>query len=105
MPKKPSAARLRKNADRLVAFRNLSLVLAALGLIAYFYFEAVLSHRQLDTTTLCPAKPDSVTVLLVDVTDPMNLPQRQDFLNQLDLLVEQIPRYGKLVVAKVDPVS
>lgn len=71
----------------------------------FFYLKTVSGHRELDETTLCPAVPDSVTILVVDVTDPMNLPQRQDFLNQLDRLVDQIPRYGKLAVIKVDPVS
>lgn len=60
------------------------------------------SHRSLDPTTLCPADPSSITVLLVDVTDPMNTPQRQDFMNQLAKLKNSIPRYGKLIVAKVD---
>lgn len=60
------------------------------------------SHRSLDATTLCPADPSSITVLLVDVTDPMNTPQRQDFMNQLAKLKNSIPRYGKLIVAKVD---
>jgi hypothetical protein len=46
-----------------------------------------------------------VTVLLVDVTDPMNTPQRQDFRNQLEKLLRQIDRYEKLVVVKVDPVG
>ena len=32
----------------------------------------------------------------------MNAPQRQDFANQLTKLKNSIPRYGKLVVAKVD---
>jgi hypothetical protein len=44
-------------------------------------------------------------VLLVDVTDPMNLAQRQDFLNQLERLRNSIPRYGKLSIVKVDATS
>ena len=105
MPKKLTAAKRRKRDESLSALRNIAFVIAVLGVIGFFYFKAVLSHRALDKITLCPAQPDSVTVLLVDVTDPMNLPQRQDFLNQLDKLVGQVPRYGKLVIAKVDPVS
>ncbi|MFC5576760.1 hypothetical protein ACFPOA_01865 [Lysobacter niabensis] len=105
MAKKLTASKRRKRAETWGAARNVAIVVASLGVIAFFYFRAVVSHRTLDEATLCPTQPDSVTVLLVDVTDPMNLPQKQDFTNQLDLLVEQIPRYGKLVVAKVDPVS
>lgn len=105
MARKMTAAQMRKRSETMRALSRISIVLLALGLLGFLYFRAVMSHRALDPSTLCPAVPDSVTVLLVDVTDPMNLPQRQDFLNQLDSLVEQIPRYGKLVIAKVDPVS
>ncbi|MDK2768328.1 MAG: hypothetical protein KYX69_11490 [Sphingomonas sp.] len=65
------------------------------------YFTVASGQRQLDDR-LCPTTPDSITVLLVDVTDPMNMAQRQDFENQLTRLKNSIPRYGKLVVAKVD---
>jgi hypothetical protein len=105
MARKRTAAQKRKRSETAGAIRNIAIVLGALGVVGFFYFRAVMAHRTLNQATLCPAVPDSVTVLLVDVTDPMNLPQRQDFLNQLDLLVEQVPRYGKLVIAKVDPVS
>jgi hypothetical protein len=74
-------------------------VIAVVGI----YVTVQASHRTLDLVTLCPAKPTSVTVLLVDVTDPMNTPQRQDFMNQLARLENSIPRYGELVVSKVDP--
>lgn len=105
MAKRVTAAQKRKRGETARAARNIGFVAIALAVIGFFYFRAVMSHRTLDQATLCPAVPDSVTVLLVDVTDPMNLPQRQDFINQLDALVEQVPRYGKLVIAKVDPVS
>jgi hypothetical protein len=95
----------RKRDEKWGAVRNIAIVLGVLGLVGFFYFRAMVAHRPLDEVTLCPTMPDSVTVLLVDVTDPMNLPQRQDFINQLDTLVGQVPRYGKLVITKVDPVS
>lgn len=105
MAKKRTTAQKRKHDETMRAVRNIVLAIAALSVIGYFYIHAMLANRTLDKITLCPAVPDSVTVVLVDVTDPMNLPQKQDFLNQLDLLVEQVPRFGKLVIAKVDPVS
>lgn len=85
--------------------RNIAIIFLLVGAIGYFWYRAVAAHRTLDELTLCPVQPDSVAVLLVDVTDPMNLPQRQDFSNQLDRLIDQIPRYGKLTIAKVDPVG
>ena len=100
-----NSKRRKNRQEALKAFRNISIVLIAIVAIGFFYYRTVVTHQVLDKVTLCPAKPSSTTVLLIDLTDPMNLPQRQDFLNQLERLVDQIPRFGKLVIAKVDPVS
>lgn len=105
MARKSTASQKRKQADTAAAVRNIAIVVGLLTVIGIFWFRSVLSHRPLDSETMCPTQLTSVTVLLVDVTDPMNLAQRQDFANQLDRLVDEIPRYGKLVIAKVDPVS
>lgn len=78
----------------------------AVAVVAVGGIYAVLSSRpKLDKATLCPPDPTSVTVLLVDVTDPMNPAQRQDFMNQLEGLKNAIPRHGKLAVVKVDAAS
>jgi hypothetical protein len=73
--------------------------------VAGIYFSVTSSRHALDPETLCPPNPSTITVLLVDVTDPMTAPQRQDFMNQLERLKNSIPRYGKLVIAKVDATS
>lgn len=80
-------------------------ILAAFLLIGVFVVRAMLAQKELDPETLCPPVAENLTVLVVDVTDPLNLPQRQDFLNQLDRLSRSIPQYGKLVIYKVDPIS
>lgn len=100
-----STSRQRNGEETRKAIRNIAVVLVLVGVVAFFYFRSVLSQRSLDEETACPSKVESVTVLLVDVTDPMNTPQRQDFRNQLDKLLGQISRYEKLVVVKVDPVG
>ena len=105
MRKRTTAASKRQQKQRNSAVRNVIIVVLAVSLIAVLYVRTVLGRRSLDEVTLCPASPDSITVLLVDVTDPMTLPQKQDFRNQLDRLISEIPRYGKLVITKVDPVS
>lgn len=105
MVKRRTAAKQRKRVETFGAIRNILIVAVVLSALIFFYVKTVAGHRELDDITLCPSVPDSVTVLIVDVTDPMNLPQRQDFLNQLERLVDQIPRYGKLSIFKVDPVS
>ncbi|MBY4598011.1 hypothetical protein K3217_21045 [bacterium BD-1] len=90
------------------AVAGIAAVLLALGGLFGAYYYAVSSNPELDASTMCPVNEQvisSATVLLVDVTDPMNLPQRQDFINQLNGLADQIPRYGKLSVFRVDPVG
>jgi hypothetical protein len=77
----------------------------ALALVATAFVTVSASNRALDDETLCPTKPSTITVLLVDVTDPLTTAQRQDFQNQLIRLRNSIPRYGKLIVAKVDLAS
>lgn len=100
-----SAARERKAGETSKAIRNIVIVVFLVGAVAFFYFRSVLGNRALDEVTLCPSEVDKVTAVLVDVTDPMNTPQRQDFRNQLDQLLSQISRYEKLVIVKVDPVG
>jgi len=96
-----SAAAERATTEGRKATVKIILVVAVVLLVGGAYFWATSSRRSLDEQ-LCPTTPDSVTVLLVDVTDPMNMAQRQDFENQLTKLKNSIPRYGKLIVAKVD---
>lgn len=95
----------RTTRENTVAGFRIVVVLLAMALIGYAYYRASASHRSLDPVTLCPTDPTSVTILLVDVTDPMNVAQRQDFMNQLARLKNSIPRYGKLIVTKVDGTS
>lgn len=97
----------KKNNDNVTG--SLLLLVAALLLLSFIglFFWKQSQLRPLDEITQCDVKkgPDSVTVLLVDVTDPMTLPQRQDFYNQLERLRNSIPRYGKLAIFKVDATS
>lgn len=95
------AERLRR--QNLSAIVKIVAAFIIVGAVAVIYLRVQASHLTLDETTLCPDRPTSVTVLLVDVTDPMNTPQRQDFMNQLARLKNSIPRYGQLVVSKVEP--
>ena len=72
------------------------------AIIAVVYVLVAKGNRALDEEPLCPTSPTNITVLLVDVTDPMTTAQRQDFHNQLTRLRHSVPRYGKLIVTKVD---
>jgi hypothetical protein len=92
----------RATKQKWIAAAQICGVVLFVGVIASAAYYAMSAKQHLDAETLCPAKPQSFTVLLVDVTDPMNTAQRQDFLNQLERLKNSIPRYGKLSVIKVD---
>lgn len=105
MARYKSAAARRNSRRAAKAWLTLALVLVVVLGIGLVYFSVKSQQRPLDETTLCPPDPESLTVLLVDVTDPMNLAQRQDFLNQLERLRNSIPRYGKLSIVKVDAAS
>lgn len=96
-----SAASSRAERESRTAFVKIAFVLATVIATGILYFSIASTRRNLDEE-LCPTKPDSITVLLVDVTDPMNAAQKQDFTNQLVKLKNSIPRFGKLIVAKVD---
>ncbi|HEV7595887.1 MAG TPA: hypothetical protein VGO33_12890 [Gemmatimonadaceae bacterium] len=105
MSNRLTTAKAKRRQQRNQALLRIGVIVALVAVVGVFYFRAVIAHPQLDPVTLCPARVQGVTVLLVDVTDSMNIPQRQDFVNQIEALTGKIPRYGKLVVTKVDPVS
>lgn len=100
--RKPSRADARRQAETRNGLMKIAGGFAVVALVAVIWFQVSSSRRDLNPDTLCPAEPESITVLIVDVTDPMNMPQRQDFQNQLAALRNSIPRYGQLIVAKVD---
>jgi hypothetical protein len=105
MARRTTAARRRQQEAGRKANWGIAAFALIAGAVVVAVYQTFASHRELDKVTLCPSDPDSLTVLVVDVTDPMNVAQRQDFLNQLDKLRSSVPRYGKLVIAKVDAVS
>ena len=100
--RRTSARSERLRQQTLSAYAKIAVAVVVVAAVVTIYLRVQSSHRSLDQVTLCPSEPSSVTVLLVDVTDPMNTPQRQDFMNQLARLKNSIPRYGELIVAKVD---
>ncbi len=104
-PRSRSAAATRASRESRSAMFKIAVVVAFVIVVGAVYLAILSSRRSLDPDTLCPSTADSVTVLLVDVTDPMNTAQKQDFANQLAKLKNSVPRYGKLIVAKVDATS
>jgi len=100
-----SAKTQREEAQKRSAYVKIAGVCVAFAAVIGLYATTIAERRSLDPITQCPASPDAITVLLVDVTDPLNVPQRQDFINQLERLRGTIPQYGKLAIFKVDPLS
>lgn len=99
--KRQSAAAQRAAKESRAGLLKIAGVAAAVLAVGVLYVGVARGNRALDEN-LCPTTPSSITVLLVDVTDPLTVAQRQDFQNQLVRLRNSIPRYGKLIVAKVD---
>jgi len=90
---------------KTIAYAQLAFAaLVIIGLV-WTVYSVTRDRQALDPVTACPADASSTTVLLVDVTDPLTLAQRQDFLNQLERLRTSIPRYGKLAIFQVDAAS
>lgn len=100
-----SATAVRAARETQKGWLKIAGVALAVGVIGFAYVTVMKGNKSLDELTLCPTTPASVTVLLVDVTDPMTTAQKQDFRNQLNRLRSAIPRYGKLIVTKVDSSS
>lgn len=100
--KRADAASRRKERETLLGIFLILFVIAVVLAVGFVFWRVTSDRKALDDMTLCPPDPVSLTVLLVDVTDPMTIPQRQDFMNQLAKMKNSIPRYGKLVVVKVD---
>lgn len=102
--KRQTAAAQRATKESRLGILKIAGVAGAVLAVSLVYLNVARGNRSLDEH-LCPTTPSAITVLLVDVTDPLTVAQRQDFQNQLIRLRNSIPRYGKLIVAKVDSTS
>lgn len=83
----------------------IGLVIVTLFGLGYSLWTHKQQHRVLDPVTQCPKEPmdsDSITALLVDMTDGMTVAQMKDFQNQLEAVRDNIPKYGRLEIFSVD---
>jgi hypothetical protein len=81
-------------------------VVAAVAIIfaggGWFLLEK--SKMQSIDENLCPPQPTEFTAVIVDVTDPLTLVQRQDLRDRLDQLRQAVPVNGEIAFFKVgDP--
>lgn len=104
-----SSRRRRRKQDRSRKILGLSLIGVAIAIVVagtLYWYDARNSLVELDPSTLCPKSgPRSVTVVLLDRTDPLAVVQQADLHNQLETLVAEIPRYGELTIYSVEPVE
>jgi hypothetical protein len=78
------------------------LALAALGLLALFYFS-VTPKPQLDATSLCPVTgPLGITVVLVDTSDDLPEPAQREVLGLLEDQISALPAYNKFDIRVLD---
>ena len=72
MAKRPqrrsSSAATRAQKETTKGAIQIALALCAVAVGAFIFMKVSASQRDLDPETLCPSDPESITVLLVDVT-------------------------------------
>jgi hypothetical protein len=101
-----SVRKRRKRAqDRLgVALIVVVALLIAGGVAGYVYLEQ--TRVALDETTLCPKDgARSLTVVLVDRTDPLTTVQRTALRKRLEEIKDGVARYGALQIYSVEPIG
>jgi len=78
------------------------LALAALGILALFYFT-VTPKPKLDAASLCPVEgPRGITVVLVDTSDDLPEPAQRQVLGLLEDQISELPDYHKLDIRVLD---
>ena len=101
-----SVRRKRKRAqDRLgVALIVLVVLVFASGGAGYFYLQQ--TRVALDETTLCPKDgARTLTVVLVDRTDPLTTIQSAALRNRIEEIKNSVAQYGALQIYSVEPIG
>ena len=83
--------------------------IAVILVLAYGFYLLIAtqqSHVKLDPKSYCPESgPQAVTAVIIDTTDPLNLVQRTDLINEMEKLIAAVPRFGALEMYEVGPVE
>lgn len=87
----------------LVLIGGVLLVLFAFGVLS---FKVKQEEIPIDEETLCPVEgPKTLTVVLMDRTDPLSLTQQKDLRSKLEKIKEEIPLYGGIAAYSVGPIG
>ncbi len=94
----------RKQRADLLGWMLLVGVGAIVVLVFWLYFRVASARPHFDQVTNCPTDgPRSLTVVLLDATDSLDVIQRTDILQHLEDIKDKIPRYGELELFTVVP--
>lgn len=86
----------KKSGNGLYAIGAGLAVLAGAAIIGFFLYQNFNRAPDLDKTSLCPSKIDSVTAILIDATDEITAVQKVDIANRLDAIKERLPKGGRI---------
>lgn len=88
---------------KIVAVVGLCIAIFGLG-GTYLYLKS--TARQLHKTTHCPLNgPDKVTVVLLDMTDPLTGIQQASVRNFMEDVIKSVPKYGKIEFYTISPIQ
>lgn len=105
MPRIRSSQR-REKQERRLAILITSLAVLILGSLCAGYFWVSSGRSEVDAETLCPKSgPVAITVVLLDMTDPLTAIQQAAFKNEVERLKSQIPRQGEFEIYSIAPMT
>ena len=92
----------RKRRKDFLGWLLILMSLVAVGFFVYLYHGATSSSVALNSDTFCPEKgPHSITVVLIDTTDPLDAVQKESVQKQLEDIKNSVPRYGEIALFTV----
>jgi len=99
-----SPAKRRKRRQDFLGWLMISLSVIAVAVIAYLYQSVRSREVPLNPSDMCPQTgPHSITVVLVDATDPLSIVQKMAVEKELEDLKNGVPRYGEIELFAVTP--
>jgi hypothetical protein len=94
----------RKRRQDFIGWMLIVFSLVAIGGLVYVYYAATSHAVALNPDNMCPQTgPRSITVVLIDTTDPLDPVQHKDVRKQLEDIKDDVPRYGKIELFTVAP--
>jgi hypothetical protein len=87
----------RKRRRDFIGWMLILFSLVSIGGLAYVYHGTMSRTVALNPDNMCPQTgPHSITVVLIDTTDPLDPVQHEDVRKQLEDIKDDVPRYGEI---------